>query len=243
MDTDGLARAVREQLGIGRLLPLGTAADGCWLTERAAGDRLRAAAAGLPGVVVTGLRVDLRTAAPGPSRPLPPGALPPGLLRLTAECAMGWDAPVPQQARRLRAALGAAAAGLGLALSEIDVHVARLHDDAPTAPAAGAGAGPEGASGEVAPASTHRADGPGGGTAGDRIGAAVLAVPGVLRLAPLPGVAARGVRGTEGGVWLELAVDGAGPVLATALKARTAAAQAAGPRGADDVTVLVTALR
>ncbi|MEO3767872.1 hypothetical protein [Streptomyces sp. B5E4] len=52
-------RAVREQVGLGRLLPLGAAADGTWIAERAAAGVLRRAAAGVPGARVTGLRVEL----------------------------------------------------------------------------------------------------------------------------------------------------------------------------------------
>ncbi|AZM45346.1 hypothetical protein DMB38_05455 [Streptomyces sp. WAC 06738] len=50
-------QAVREQVGLGRLLPLGDAADGTWIAERAAACVLRRAAAGLREARVTGLRV------------------------------------------------------------------------------------------------------------------------------------------------------------------------------------------
>ncbi|NDZ83227.1 hypothetical protein G3I19_32835, partial [Streptomyces sp. SID10853] len=54
---DGLAQAVRSRLGLGRLLPLGGAPDGAWITEEAAAAVLRSAAAGVPGTVLGKLRV------------------------------------------------------------------------------------------------------------------------------------------------------------------------------------------
>lgn len=51
-------QAVREQVGLGRLLPLGDAADGAWLAERAAAGVLRRAAAAVRGARVTVLRVE-----------------------------------------------------------------------------------------------------------------------------------------------------------------------------------------
>ncbi|MFW6689638.1 hypothetical protein [Streptomyces sp. MAR4 CNX-425] len=51
-------QAVREQVALGRLLPLGDAADGAWIAERAASGVLRRAAAGVRGVRVTALRVE-----------------------------------------------------------------------------------------------------------------------------------------------------------------------------------------
>ncbi|WP_234380547.1 hypothetical protein [Streptomyces sp. CMB-StM0423] len=50
-------RAVREQVGLGRLLPLGGAADGTWIAERAAAGVLRRAAAEVREARVTGLRI------------------------------------------------------------------------------------------------------------------------------------------------------------------------------------------
>ncbi|MGH3325912.1 MAG: nucleopolyhedrovirus P10 family protein, partial [Streptomyces sp.] len=60
MAADRLAQAVRQQLGLGRLLPLGDAADGAWLAETAAVATLRdAAAAALPEVRLGTLRISL----------------------------------------------------------------------------------------------------------------------------------------------------------------------------------------
>ncbi|NUP44036.1 MAG: nucleopolyhedrovirus P10 family protein, partial [Streptomyces sp.] len=47
---DRLARTVREQVALGRLLPLGGAGDAAWITESAAVAVLRRAADALPGV-------------------------------------------------------------------------------------------------------------------------------------------------------------------------------------------------
>ncbi|MET9473777.1 hypothetical protein ABZY04_17860, partial [Streptomyces sp. NPDC002922] len=45
---DGWTAAVRQRLGLGRLLPLGGPADGAWISERAAVAVLRRSA-GTPG--------------------------------------------------------------------------------------------------------------------------------------------------------------------------------------------------
>ncbi|MER7972318.1 nucleopolyhedrovirus P10 family protein, partial [Streptomyces sp. NPDC096080] len=52
-------RAVREQLGLGRLLPLGGARDGAWISEAAAEAVLRRAAGEVPGVRLGRLRLAL----------------------------------------------------------------------------------------------------------------------------------------------------------------------------------------
>ncbi|WP_349345077.1 hypothetical protein [Streptomyces rapamycinicus] len=57
MVTDRLAQTVREQLRIGRLLPLGEREDGSWITERAASDVLGRAAAEVPGARLGALRI------------------------------------------------------------------------------------------------------------------------------------------------------------------------------------------
>ncbi|WP_344296169.1 hypothetical protein, partial [Streptomyces synnematoformans] len=62
-------RAVREQVGLGRLLPLGAAADGAWIAERAAASVLRHAAAEVRGARVTALRVGLAEGAGGGAGP------------------------------------------------------------------------------------------------------------------------------------------------------------------------------
>ncbi|MDG4858691.1 nucleopolyhedrovirus P10 family protein, partial [Streptomyces sp. T-3] len=59
MTADGWVREVRRQLGLGRLLPLGGAADGAWITEHAARAALSAAASGVRGVRLGPLRLGL----------------------------------------------------------------------------------------------------------------------------------------------------------------------------------------
>ena len=205
---DRWTRAVREQLGLGRLLPLGGPGDGAWIAERAAREVLLAAARGVAGVRPGDLRVGL--ADPDdvrePAVPLPPGALPPGPLRVTADFAVvvGPTAavaePLPATAARLRAALAeAAAARLGLMAADVDLRVTGLLDETPEAgPEAGPQPGPVDSADVVGMADTETdGDGDGGSEAsGDegRVARAALAVPGVVRLT---GVLGRPVHLTE----------------------------------------------
>ncbi|BDE38594.1 hypothetical protein SLITK23_18390 [Streptomyces lividans] len=194
---------MREQLRLGRLLPLGGPGDGAWIAERAAREVLLAAARGVAGVRPGDLRVGL--ADPDdvrePAVPLPPGALPPGPLRVTADFAVvvGPTAavaePLPATAARLRAALAeAAAARLGLTAADVDLRVTGLLDETPEAgPEAGPGPGPV----DAADTDTGDGDGDGGSEAsGDegRAARAALTVPGVARLT---GVLGRPVHLTE----------------------------------------------
>ncbi|WP_109032037.1 nucleopolyhedrovirus P10 family protein [Streptomyces rubrogriseus] len=203
---DRWTRAVREQLGLGRLLPLGGPGDGAWIAERAAREVLLAAARGVAGVRPGDLRVGL--ADPDdvrePAVPLPPGALPPGPLRVTADFAavVGQTAaaaePLPATAARLRAALAeAAAARLGLVAVDVDLRVTGLLDETPEAgPEAGPEPGPVDTADAAGMADTET-DGDGGSEAsGDegRVARAALAVPGVVRLT---GVLGRPVHLTE----------------------------------------------
>ncbi|MEU3617715.1 nucleopolyhedrovirus P10 family protein [Streptomyces sp. NPDC006872] len=136
MTGDGWTSAVRHQLGLGRLLPLGGPRDGAWITEAAAEAVLRRAVRTVPGVRLGTLRL-------GPADPeaefesvvpAPPSGLAPGPLRVTAECAAGPSEPLPTAASRLRDALAAAAADrLGLAVSEVDLRVTALLDEDPGA--------------------------------------------------------------------------------------------------------------
>ncbi|MFJ5677201.1 hypothetical protein [Streptomyces sp. NPDC093097] len=186
MSADEVARAVRAQLGIGRVLPLGGPADGAWITEGAARAALLRAPGAPPGVRLGTLRLSLAAPddAPAPAVPAPPSALPPGPLRLTADFAAPPGRPLPALAARLRTALLAAAEdGLGLRVSAVDLRVGDLVDEtAGPAPAdvveergreTGAGTAP-------GRAGRPGAEGP------DDLAARVLAVPGVARLAPAP---------------------------------------------------------
>ncbi|MFC5146629.1 nucleopolyhedrovirus P10 family protein [Streptomyces aureoversilis] len=133
MAADQWAQTVRRQLALGRLLPLGGAADGAWITESAAvGVLRRAAHAALPAVRLNAARIALAKAASPPAVPPPPSALPPGPLRIEADCATTADVPFPETAARLRAVLGRAAAErIGLRVEAIDLRLTELLDDRP----------------------------------------------------------------------------------------------------------------
>ncbi|MEU9241816.1 nucleopolyhedrovirus P10 family protein [Streptomyces sp. NPDC048385] len=162
---------VRHPLGPGRLLPLGGPHDAAWLTEAAADAVLRRAAAEVAGVRLGAVRIapadpaDVTEAAV----PAPPGAVPPGPLRLSADFAATAAVPLPTTASGLRRALAAATERLGLAVTEVDLRVTDLLEEetaepeavlAPRPPSIREGTDPEEA----------------------RVTAAALAVPGVARV-------------------------------------------------------------
>jgi hypothetical protein len=173
---DRLADTVREQVALGRLLPLGGPGDAVWITERAAVRALRRACAGVPGV-------RLRTLAAGPDevdRPdepddpdgsgslvgeeagpadrhlpaaAPLGALPHQPLRIEAAFDAAPDEPLPVSAERLREALFAAAAdGVGLPVARVDLRVTGLLDGGDDAQDAAGADAEEGAQGQEGPA-------------------------------------------------------------------------------------------
>ncbi len=128
---------MREQLGLGRLLPLGGPEDGAWIAERAAREVLLAAARDVAGVRPGDLRIGPADpdGAREPAVPPPPGALPPGPLRVTAGFAAVVEPtaaavePLPATAARLRAVLTQAATGrLGLVVADVDLRVTGLLD-------------------------------------------------------------------------------------------------------------------
>ncbi|MEV5433012.1 nucleopolyhedrovirus P10 family protein [Streptomyces sp. NPDC052701] len=132
MTADRWTQAVRQQLALGRLLPLGGPRDGAWIAERAAGTVLRRAAGEVPGVRLDTLRIALADpeGTYDPAVPAPPSGLPPGPLRLSAEFAATASQPLPTTAALLRTALTAAAAErIGLAVTEVDLRVAALLDE------------------------------------------------------------------------------------------------------------------
>ncbi|MFD4577574.1 nucleopolyhedrovirus P10 family protein [Streptomyces sp. NPDC058417] len=181
MTADGWTRAVRERLGAGRLLPLGGPRDGTWITEDAARTALRQTVRGVAGVRLGALRISVADpeGVYEPVVPAPPSALPPGPLRVSAECAASGSEPLPTAAARLRAALATAAAErLGLVVAEVDLRVTELF--APARPPVVTE--PE-RSARTAVAAT---DGDEGRAAG-----AALAVPGVTGLTELLGRAVR----------------------------------------------------
>ncbi|SMQ15377.1 hypothetical protein SAMN06272771_1706 [Streptomyces sp. Ag82_O1-12] len=174
MTADRWTQAVRHQLGIGRLLPLGDARDGAWIAERAAEAVLRSAAWDAPGVRLDALRV--AGADPEdteePAVPAPPSALPPGPLRVTAEFAATASQPLPATAALLRETLAAAATQrLGLTVTEVDLRVTGLLEEEGPGEAGVAARLPE-------PPSAALAEGDDEG----RVAAAALGVRGVLHL-------------------------------------------------------------
>ncbi|MGW3953979.1 nucleopolyhedrovirus P10 family protein [Streptomyces sp. NPDC004752] len=185
MTADPWTRAVRQQVGLGRLLPLGGARDGGWITETAAQAVLRRAVAkepGVPGVRLGALRITLADPdeAQEPAVPPPPSALPPGPLRVTADFAAEATEPLPRTASRLRLALYAAAdRRLGLTVTDVDLRVTELLDG-PADPARAR---------VPRPARARQ------GTDPDEIRAATaaLSVPGVVRLTGGPGGGGLGV--------------------------------------------------
>ncbi|MFB7246470.1 nucleopolyhedrovirus P10 family protein [Streptomyces populi] len=148
MTADRWTQGVRHQLGLGRLLPLGLALDGAWITEEAAGAVLRRETAAVEGVRLGTLRIALADPdrAGTPAVPPPPGAVPPGPLRVSAEFRVSVDPtspgaePLPSVAARLRLAVVSAATRLlGLDVVEVDLRVTDLleEDGAPAAHPAG----------------------------------------------------------------------------------------------------------
>nr|WP_308309241.1 nucleopolyhedrovirus P10 family protein [Streptomyces sp. CHD11] len=244
MTADRWTHAVRQQVGLGRLVPLGGARDGAWIAERAAAVLLRhAVARDTPGVRLDGLRIGLAGPqdADGPAVPPPPGALPPGPLRLAARFAATAAQPLPVTASGLRAALaGAAAERIGLAVTEVDLCVTELLDTEPPTPPAPLAREPEPAS---EPASGPA--GPGDPEAG-RVAVAALAVPGVTRLTGGPARPVRRAGHQDGAalprrhVRVDLAVRMDHRPLEVARAVREAVSAALPDR--PTVSVLVTAL-
>ncbi|MEU1055176.1 nucleopolyhedrovirus P10 family protein [Streptomyces sp. NPDC005876] len=242
---DRWTRTVREQLGLGRFLPLGGPRDGAWIAERAARGVLLEAARGVPGVRPNGLRIGPAgpEGAQEPAVPPPPSALPPGPLRVTAELAATAAEPLPTTTDLVRTALAtAASARLGLAVTEVDLRVTALLDPDPDpAPAEPARETPGAASG---------AAGAGADEAGEgdeaRVARAALAVEGVTRLTGTLGRPAH-LTASEGDavlprrhVRVECAVDAGYRTVEVARRLRAAVSEALPDH--PSVAVLVTAL-
>ncbi|WP_326761194.1 nucleopolyhedrovirus P10 family protein [Streptomyces phaeochromogenes] len=173
MTADRWTQAVRNQLGLGRLLPLGGPHDGAWITEAAATAVLRRTARDVRGVRLTAVRLSLTDpdSAPEPAVPPPPSALPPGPLRITADFAATPTEPLPATASVLRTALTSAATDLlGLTVTEVDLRVTGLLEK-------GADTADEDESGGRSGDPDLRLD-----PDESRVAAAVRAVPGVTRL-------------------------------------------------------------
>ncbi|WP_033317792.1 hypothetical protein [Streptomyces yerevanensis] len=185
MMADQWTRAVRRQLGFGRLLPLGGPQDGAWLTESAAEPVLRRAARHVPGVHLGTLRLAL--ADPDQTYvaavPPPPSALPPGPLRISGEftATLVTGEPLPTLAFRLRTTLASAATErLGLTVTEVDLRVTGLLEEGD----AGVTEDDEADVRRDEPDEPPRTAEPEPEPDGDesRVAAAALAVPGVARL-------------------------------------------------------------
>ncbi|MEU7149546.1 hypothetical protein [Streptomyces sp. NPDC045470] len=256
MAGDQLVTAVRRQLGLGRLLPLGGPADGAWIAERAAAGVLRQAGDALPGLRIGTLRLSLADpdAAPEAAVPSPPSALPPGPLLIEADVAATAGRPVPASADLLREALlTCAAERLGLEVSVVDVRVTDLLDEDGTKTEKGEkaekGEG-EAGGGQGDDALPGGAPGGGGATADDAgpLEAAVLRVPGAVRLVPALGALSRPVREEDGHVLVQLAVAPDRRTLDVAKDVRAAVGKAADAGQPPDdgrrptVAVLVAAL-
>lgn len=129
--TEAWMQAVRRQLDLGRLLPLGGPDDGTWITEQAAVRALGRTAAGVPGVWLESLRIGPASLGPvsEPSVRPPASALPPGPLRIEAAFTAFMGQPLPRTAEQLRSALlNVAAERLGLATESVDLCVTDLHE-------------------------------------------------------------------------------------------------------------------
>jgi hypothetical protein len=216
---DGWTSAVRERLGLGRLLPLGGPADGSWIAERAAAAVLRDAAAD-SGAVLGTLRIAPadEDGAPDPVVQAPPSALRPGPLRVEAGFATTARRPLPVTAEAVRTALTAGAERLGLVVDGVDLRVTELLEEEPR-PAAASRAGVR----------TTEPD--------DAAGTAALSVPGVVALTR---VLSGAVQHTEGHVRVEIATAGNRRALDVARAVRQAVAAAV--EGRPTVAVLVTAV-
>ncbi|MGW7072934.1 nucleopolyhedrovirus P10 family protein [Streptomyces sp. NPDC054855] len=244
MTGDGWTEAVRRQLGLGRVLPLGGPGDGSWLTEACADGVLRHAAERVSGVRLGALRLALAdpSRAAAPAVPAPPSALPPGPLRITAEFAAEPSEPLPAAADRLRTALFTAAGErLGLVVAEVDLGVTTLLD-------AGQPPVEVSAESEKTPPDGAR-PAPGSGDEA-RVASTALDVPGVRRLTGALGGFGRAVHLAESPAAdaalprrharVELATDREHRALDVALAVRTAVGAALPDH--PSVAVLITAV-
>ncbi|MFE3069466.1 hypothetical protein [Streptomyces sp. NPDC059247] len=214
---EGWTQAVRDRLAPGRLLPLGTAADGALITERAARSVLDGAGAAVRGVVPGELRIG-PARGPDEEDPEPP----PDGLRITASFGAVTGRPLPELAGELRAALLAAAVdGLGLVVAAVDLRVTELFDAPPPAPE---------------PAAAR--PGPTSPATDDPVALLALGVPGVAGITDTLGPP---VRRDAAGVRIEVAVTAGGHPLDVARAVRASVAKAS-PEDTG-VTVVVSGFR
>ncbi|WP_037870512.1 hypothetical protein [Streptomyces sp. SPB074] len=231
-------RTVRDQLALGRLLPLAGDAGGAWLTESAARAALRRTGEGLPGVRLGEVTFTAAGEAPGGAPeagfPAPGSARAPGPLVLTAACGVHTGGPLTEVTDALRPALASAARdGLGLDVVAVDLRVTELLDAEP-------------APRQEAPEAEADGADPGGDGEEAEVGRAVRAVPGVAGLARRFGPVGRAVRlgvaaGGTRAVRVEVTASGARPLPETVAAVRAAASGVLGPDA--EVAVLVTGWR
>ncbi|UKY49424.1 hypothetical protein [Streptomyces inhibens] len=242
MAANQMARAVRQQLAIGRVLPLGGPADGSWITEHAAAGALRRASGVPAGVRIGTLRLSLADPghAPEPAVPAPPSALPPGPLRIEADFAAVADRPLPTVADQVRTALlEASVRELGLVVAVVDLRVSGLLEAGETG--AEAASPPRASRTEGPPAASATDDRTGAAQDGRaQIAAVTLGVPGVARLAPVLGGPSRPVRLSDGHALIQLATSAGHRALDVAAAVRRAVTAA--PSAPSTVAVLVTAV-
>ncbi|MGW6967367.1 hypothetical protein ACWGET_25350 [Streptomyces zaomyceticus] len=223
---EGWTAAVRDRLAPGRLLPLGTAAEGAWITERTVRDVLGRSAEAVRGVVPGALRI-------GPAYPDPAseteseaeesGAAGTGALLVRASFGAVAGRPLPELTEELRAVLIAAAEdGIGLVVAAVDLRVTALLDTAPPGPAEPTAPPP----GPTSPATD------------DPLALAALGVTGVAGVTDTLGPP---VRRSADGVRVEVAVTAGARPLDVARAVR-ATVTAAAPEGTA-VTVVVSDLR
>lgn len=230
MAADQWVQVVRQQVALGRLLPLGQLPDGVWIAERAAVRSLREAAGTLAEVGTGRIRLELADPAaafPEPVVPAPPSALGPGPLRVSVECLAAARTPLPELAERLRQVLLRAAwERLGLEVTGVDILVTGLAD-VPAEPDT-----PQSVDTHPGPPT------PAGDTEKDPVAQAVRAVPGVIRLASCLGPLGRPLRTVEDHRLVQVVVSGDRRTLDVARQVRETASQASGD--AVTVAVLVT---
>ncbi|WP_189830405.1 hypothetical protein [Streptomyces zaomyceticus] len=235
---EGWTAAVRDRLAPGRLLPLGTAAEGAWITERTVRDVLGRSAEAVRGVVPGALRIGPAYPDPASETEAEPeaketgasgtgtaGTEPAGAGALLVRASFGAVAgrPLPELTEELRAALIAAAEdGIGLVVAAVDLRVTALLDTAPPGPAEPTAPPP----GPTSPATD------------DPLALAALGVTGVAGVTDTLGPP---VRRSADGVRVEVAVTAGARPLDVARAVR-ATVTAAAPEGTA-VTVVVSDLR
>ncbi|MFF5185449.1 hypothetical protein ACFY30_16965 [Streptomyces sp. NPDC000345] len=250
--TDALTQAVRHQLDLGRLLPLGGPDDGTWITEEAAVRVLGRVVAGIPGVRMESLRVGAAPLEPvsEPAVRPPASALPPGPLRIDAAFTASFGQPLPETALEVRHALLDAAEGLGLTAVAADLRVTDLHQGPETGGAsrsAARGLRPTADAEAEAARSSPPATGTGSpqGLAGE-LAPVAAGVPGVARLTAVLGSRPVKVEDHDDPpgrhIEVQLAVaPGHRPLdVARAVRAAVAAAATAGAPGPVTAAVLIT---